>query len=338
MGMPASAHRRWTLAEVRRLINFNPFYAPRYELVAGELLVTLMPTPAHQRALGDLLFAVATYLEGTTIGETLASPFDVELEPETLVWPDVFVMPPDAAERIRKEDRARSLLLAVEILSPSSAQADRGPKRTLYQRHVPEYWIVDLEAALIERWRPGDDEPEIIRECLEWRPAGATIPLVLDLRALFKRCRPPSRHAEGQRKDVVRLDTVPDNITPDDPRTFAPVAIENPLRPGARQLLPLVHVDSGAPFSWIPSDVLESLGIERRSIRCFERSDGTLLERWIGVAFIHVAGIRASDDVVFAEPGDVAVLGARSLAGLNLCIDPVWRQLEDAGPIPAAVG
>lgn len=129
--MPAATARRWTLSEVRALIHFNPVYTPRYELVDGDLLVTLMPTPAHQRALGDLLVALAQYLEETRVGETLASPFDVELEPETLVWPDVFVMPPDAAAQIRNEDRARSLLLAVEILSPSSAETDRGPKRGL---------------------------------------------------------------------------------------------------------------------------------------------------------------------------------------------------------------
>ena len=336
MGMPASTLRRWTLAEVRGLIRFNPVYTPRYELVDGELFVTLMPTPAHQLALGDLLFALANYLRRSRIGETLASPFDVELEPETLVWPDVFVMPPDAAAQIRSEDRARSLLLAVEILSPTSEEADRGPKRRLYQRNVPEYWIVDLEAALVERWRPSDARPEIVRERLEWAPSGATDPFVLDLRELFDRCGAPSRNTDNERKEVVRLDTVPANVTSDDPRTFAPVAIENPLRPGERQLLPLVHVDPDTPLSWIPFDVLESLGIERRRIRYFERADGTRVDRSTGLAFVHVSGTRASDDVVFAEPGDVAVLGARSLSGLNLYVDPVMRQLEDAGPISAA--
>jgi hypothetical protein len=135
---------------------------------------------------------------------------------------------------------------------------------------------------------------------------------------------------------VVRLDTVPAGITSDDPRTFAPVAIENPLRPGTRQLLPLVHVDPDAPLSWIPADVLESLGIERQRIRHFERADGTQVDRPVGLAFVHAAGTRTSDDVVFAEPGDVAVLGSRSLSGLNLYVDPVARQLEDAGPISAA--
>jgi Uma2 family endonuclease len=336
--MPDLVPRRWTLSEVRALIHFNPVYTPRYELVDGDVLVTLMPTPAHQRALGDLLLALASWLRGKSrIGETLASPFNVELEPESLVWPDVFVMPAHAATQARCQDHTSALILAVEILSPSSEHGDRGPKRRLYQRHVPEYWIVDLEAALVERWRPGDAEPEIIRERLEWNPVGAPDPLVIDLRELFERCGAPTRRSDDVRREVVRLDIVPPGTTSDDPRIFTPVAIENPLRPGERQLLPLVRVDPDSPSSWIPTPVLEALGIEGRGVRYFERADGTVLKRSIGLASVHVAGIRTSDDVVFAEAGDAIVLGARSLAGLNLWVDPVMRQLEDVGPRPAAV-
>ena len=302
--MPALAARRWTLSEVRALIHFNPVYTPRYELVDGDVLVTLMPTPAHQSALGDLLFAIASWLGKNPIGETLPSPLNVELEPDTLVWPDVFVMPPHAATPTAHQDHASSLTLAVEILSPSSEHGDRGPKRRLYQRHVPEYWIVDLDAALVERWRPGDTEPEVIRERLEWKPGGASEPLVIDLRELFDQCGSPTGPSDEARKDVVRLDTVPPGITSDDPRTFAPVAIENPLRPGERQLLPLVRVDPDSPSSWIHAHVLQSLGIERRGRRHFERADGTVVDRSIGLVSVHVAGIGASDDVVFAEPGD----------------------------------
>ena len=118
---------------------------------------------------------------------------------------------------------------------------------------------------------------------------------------------------------------------------FAPVAIENPLRLGKRQLLPLLRVDPESPSSWIPAHVLDSLGIERQGRRHFERADGAIVDRSTGLVSVLVAGVTASDDVVFAEPGDVTVLGARSLSGLNLCIDPVTRQLEDAGPRSAAV-
>ena len=96
-------------------------------------------------------------------------------------------------------------------------------------------------------------------------------------------------------------------------------------------------VDTGAELSWFPADVLESLGIERYTQWRFRQADGTVLERWAGAAFVHVAGKRTADDVVFAEPGDLVLLGARTLEGLNFRIDPVDRQLVDAGPAPAAV-
>lgn len=51
---------------------------------------------------------------------------------------------------------------------------------------------------------------------------------------------------------------------------------------------------------------------------------------------MHAAGTRTADDVVFGEEGDLVLLGARSLEGLNLRIDPVLKQLVDAGPAPAA--
>ena len=115
------------------------------------------------------------------------------------------------------------------------------------------------------------------------------------------------------------------------------IEIENPLKPGERRTVESVLVDTGAELSWFPAEVLESLGIERYARSRFRRADGTILERWTGVALLHVAGKRTGDDVVFGEPGDLVLLGARTLEGLNFRIEPVTRQLVDAGPAPAAV-
>ncbi len=114
------------------------------------------------------------------------------------------------------------------------------------------------------------------------------------------------------------------------------VEIENPVRPGERRALASVLVDTGAELSWFPAPLLESLGIERRKVWRFRQADGTVLERWTGPAFVHVAGTSATDDVVFGEPGDLVLLGSRSLEGLNLRIEPVSKRLVDAGPAPAA--
>jgi len=114
------------------------------------------------------------------------------------------------------------------------------------------------------------------------------------------------------------------------------VEIENPARPGERRPLRSVLVDTGAELSWIPAELLESLGIERYTTWRFLQADGTILERRTGAAFIHVAGKRTSDDVVFGEPGDLVLLGSRTLEGLNFRIEPVTKRLVDAGPAPAA--
>ncbi len=187
MGMPAYA-RRWTAAEVREL-TVETRHWPRYELIDGELLVTPAPRPVHQIAVSELLRRLADYVDAERIGMTLTSPADLELEAGTVTQPDVFVVP-SAYSRddspLREWSQVRGLLLAVEIVSPNSVHYDRVTKRTFFQRvGVPEYWVVDLDARAVERWRPEERAPEVLRERLEWRPAGSAAPLLLDLTALF---------------------------------------------------------------------------------------------------------------------------------------------------------
>jgi predicted aspartyl protease len=124
----------------------------------------------------------------------------------------------------------------------------------------------------------------------------------------------------------------------DDMGTFrVEVEIENPVHPGRKRRLASVLVDTGAELSWVPAEILESLGIERYNKWHFRQADGTILERWAGAAFVHVAGKRTTDDVVFGEAGDLVLLGARTLEGLNFRVEPLTRQLVDAGPAPVAV-
>ena len=115
------------------------------------------------------------------------------------------------------------------------------------------------------------------------------------------------------------------------------VEIESPLREGERRLLREVLVDTGAELSWAPAAVLESLGITRRKTVRFQQADGTVLERWVGFAIVHAGGTFTNDEVVFGEPGDLILLGARSLEGLNLKVDLVGKRLVSAGPMLAAV-
>jgi predicted aspartyl protease len=123
----------------------------------------------------------------------------------------------------------------------------------------------------------------------------------------------------------------------DDMGTFrVDVEIENPARPGERRVLRSVLVDTGAELSWVPAEILESLGVERNNRWRFRQADGTILERWTGTVVVSVAGKRAGDEVVFGAPGDLTLLGSRTLEGLNFRVEPVTKQLVDAGPAPAA--
>jgi Uma2 family endonuclease len=186
MAMPAETARRWTAREVRELIDAAPLATPRYELVHGELLVTPAPGAFHQHAVVKLIVALAKYLETERVGHVITSPSDVELEPEFITQPDLFVVPMDEWRRVTADGPPfHDLMLAIEVLSPSSSRHDRVRKRPMYQRHVPDYWIVDLDARLIERWTPSDDRPELLTEALPWYPAGAAMPFTLDIPALF---------------------------------------------------------------------------------------------------------------------------------------------------------
>jgi predicted aspartyl protease len=123
----------------------------------------------------------------------------------------------------------------------------------------------------------------------------------------------------------------------DDMGTFrVDIEIENPARPGDKRLLRSLLVDTGAELSWVPGEVLEALGVERNGRWRFRQADGTVLERWTGTVAIHLAGKRAGDEVVFGEPGDLTLVGSRTLEGFNLRVEPVTKKLVDAGPAPAA--
>src|SRR5687768_1626777 len=123
----------------------------------------------------------------------------------------------------------------------------------------------------------------------------------------------------------------------DDMGTFRiDVALENPAAPGVRREFTDVLVDTGAELTVLPASALEALGIERLKMVRFRQADGSVFARAIGSARIYAAGTVTTDDVVFGEPGDLLLLGARSLEGLNVRIDPVTKRLIDAGPMPLA--
>ncbi|WP_434478495.1 Uma2 family endonuclease [Gemmatimonas sp.] len=168
--MPNVQERRWSVEDVWALPE-DP--ARRYETVDGELLVSPMPRFVHQRAVTKIGGALMGYVEAQRLGEVMFSPYDVVLDPFTLMQPDVVVIHPVGLDVVRGEVPPPAPFLAVEVLSPSTVRSDRLRKRPRYQRAGIECWLVDLESELIERWTPDADRPEICAGTLVWHPTGA---------------------------------------------------------------------------------------------------------------------------------------------------------------------
>lgn len=183
MAMP-QLKDRWTVAERDAL----PDDGNRYEVIDGELFVSPAPTLRHQAAIGVLYRMLAEYLDRERVGYAFVAPADVVFSPTRGVQPDVLVLPLASGRRPEHFDDVRHVLLAVEVLSPSTARADRVAKRRLFREEkVDEYWIVDLDARTFERSTPADARVEVLAEQIEWQPRHATTRLAIDVGAYVAR-------------------------------------------------------------------------------------------------------------------------------------------------------
>src|SRR5437870_6335515 len=99
------------------------------------------------------------------------------------------------------------------------------------------------------------------------------------------------------------------------------VMVEKPVRRGETTSMPDTRVDTGAELTWAPREVLEALGIRAEKHLGFRTADGRVIYRDVGYAIVHAGGTQTNDEVVFAEAGDLVLLGARSLEGMNLRVD-----------------
>lgn len=182
MGMPAPQ----AITTIEELLAL-PEDGLRHELLGGEHVVTPAPAWVHQRVLGRIWYALRTLTESRDDLDALSSPADIHLGPRTLVQPDLFIVTIDPARRSDMPWRdVPTPVLAVEILSPSTAARDRGKKRRLYlEAGIEEYWIVDIDGKLVERWRAGDERPEIVDKELRWE-LSVGVAGTLDIARLFR--------------------------------------------------------------------------------------------------------------------------------------------------------
>ena len=118
---------------------------------------------------------------------------------------------------------------------------------------------------------------------------------------------------------------------------YAKCKIENPVDRARSVVLQRLLVDTGSEFTWVPERTLERIGIKReKKDLSFILANGDQVTRSVGFGIIRLDKYFTIDEVVFAEPGDLMLLGARTLEGLNVTIDPARRRLVAAGPLPAA--
>ncbi len=113
--------------------------------------------------------------------------------------------------------------------------------------------------------------------------------------------------------------------------------IENYKDSGKTIKINSLLVDTGAEHTWIRDTKLAKIGISpiKKDVP-FKMANGQLITRNIGFMVIRVNKEFTVDEVVFAQKGDLELLGARSLEGLNLNVDAKRKKLVAAGPYPVA--
>jgi Uma2 family endonuclease len=188
MAMPSRDSTVTTIEDLLAL----PDDGLRHELLDGVHVVTPAPVLPHQAVLGAFWGALDRGLEAHDDLVLFSSPADIVLGPRTLVQPDLFVVRKPPGSILRRWSEVGIPILVIEFLSPTTAVRDRGAKRRIYQQAgVAEYWIADLDARLVERWRPDDQRPEVVDGELAWQPLEHLPSVRLDLPARFAKALGP---------------------------------------------------------------------------------------------------------------------------------------------------
>ena len=173
--------RRYTAQEA---IDF-PADGKRWELVHGQLLATTDVTVGHQQILQDVELALREYLASVGRQDTVwHAPADIMWADDMLIKPDIFVVPPGPI--LEDWSSVDELLLAIEISSPETVEADRGVKRRAYLEHgVPCYWVIDPNTRTVEEWHPGDDAPRSVNGPLRWRASADLAECVIPIQDII---------------------------------------------------------------------------------------------------------------------------------------------------------
>jgi Uma2 family endonuclease len=182
-----STRQRWTYAEFARLPSEG---STRYEVIDGGLVVTPGPAARHQRVVGRLFSGLFVFVEANDLGEVFPGPFDVLFAEGDYVEPDIVFVGSDRSHLVTDRGVEGPPDLVVEVLSPSTADRDRGIKLERYRLYgVPVYWVVDPDERTFELWdlAGGASKPVVLgaADTLRWTPLGSAATLEIVLAELF---------------------------------------------------------------------------------------------------------------------------------------------------------
>jgi len=113
--------------------------------------------------------------------------------------------------------------------------------------------------------------------------------------------------------------------------------VENHQDPKKVAVVSRLLVDSGSEYTWLPANVLESIGVMpvKKDLQ-IQMANGQIVTRSVGYAILRVDKYETTDEVVFAQRGDLSLLGSRALEGMNIHVDARRKRLVAAGPVVAA--
>ncbi len=180
-----STGKRWTYAEFTGLPESG---STRHEVIDDELYVTPSPSVRHQRLVKRLVVALSRFVDEHEFGEVFVSPLDVLFGEGDYMEPDVLFVRTERAEIVTERGIEGAPDLTVEVLSPSTAERDRGVKLERFRHFgVPEYWIVDPDEQTVEVWRSDEAAPVVlgVADVFRWRPVPGGAELEIPLSELF---------------------------------------------------------------------------------------------------------------------------------------------------------
>lgn len=132
--------KEWIYSEFTQAF---PVTTQKMEIINQTLYIMPSPNRLHQKIARKLSFALISFTEKNDVGEIYFSPFDVKLDEENVVQPDILFIAKIHYDILTKQGASGTPDLVVEILSPANYKAERARKKETYQKFgVTEYWEI----------------------------------------------------------------------------------------------------------------------------------------------------------------------------------------------------